>query len=127
MRLLLVPALLIAASGYNQEAVKWRADYESRLKAPDGWLSVVGLYWLHEGINKPEHVSGGVFRLHNGVVSWEPSLPSSGVRRTLKPDDPGPPDVVRIGSVSVTVIRRGGKLGVRVRDSNAPARLHFTG
>src|SRR5687767_15745814 len=31
---------------------EWRARRDQRLRAPDGWLSLAGLYWLEEGENR---------------------------------------------------------------------------
>src|SRR5437016_14279207 len=49
--LLFAPALSVAQTPYQGEIQRWRQDYESKLKAEDGWLAVAGLYWLKEGIN----------------------------------------------------------------------------
>src|SRR5258708_4218455 len=38
-------------SPYQQSVEKWRQSYEARLKADGGWLTVAGLFWLHEGEN----------------------------------------------------------------------------
>src|SRR4249919_2128220 len=40
-----------AESAYQQEIARWRVEREAKLKADDGWLTVVGLHWLHEGVN----------------------------------------------------------------------------
>src|SRR5438477_12537983 len=42
-------SLLAADANYAHEIDQWRAKREEGLRAPDGWLSVVGLHWLHEG------------------------------------------------------------------------------
>jgi uncharacterized protein (DUF1684 family) len=124
-------------ASWLRDLQKWRADYETEVKSPTGWLSVAGLFWLHEGVNAvgsdaqadvvlpagaPKRA--GVLRLQNGTVSYEPV---SGGRRVLKPDDPGPPDAVAIGDVSMTIINRGNKVGARLRDRHAAARRNFTG
>jgi uncharacterized protein (DUF1684 family) len=114
------------------ETAKWRAAYESSLKAADGWLSVAGLFWLHEGDNVlgsdaqsdvvlpaggPKRA--GVLHLGGGKVTFQ--------NRVLKSDISPHPDVVKIGDVSLTIIERGGKTGVRLRDPNAETRREFTG
>ncbi len=38
-------------TGYRGQIEKWRSDHEAELKAEDGWLTVVGLFWLKEGRN----------------------------------------------------------------------------
>lgn len=114
------PLILMAAGAllYTTETEKWRADREAALRTPDGWLSVAGLFWLHEGDNDVVP-HAGILRLHDGVVTY--------AGKTLKPDDPGPPDVVQAGSASFTIIKRGDRLGVRLRDPNANTRAHFSG
>lgn len=130
--LLLFAAMSLTAASFVDETAKWRADYEAALKAPDGWLSVAGLFWLHDGENivgadpqsdivlppgSPNRA--GILRFTAGEVVWG--------NRELKPDTSEHPDVVKIGAVSLTVIRRGGKTGVRLRDPNASTRRDFTG
>ncbi len=36
---------------HRDQVERWRADRIARLTGPDGWLSVVGLAWLREGVN----------------------------------------------------------------------------
>lgn len=134
--LLLAGAALAANTPYRDDIARWRADRESALRAPEGWLSVAGLFWLHEGDNvagadprsdivlppgssNPAAKRVGVFRLEKGTVTFN--------GRVLKPDDPGPPDMLHFGSVAVHVINRGGKLGIRMRDPEAKTRREFTG
>ncbi|MGA2712180.1 MAG: DUF1684 domain-containing protein [Bryobacteraceae bacterium] len=126
--------LLAATAGtpYADDAAKWRAGYETSLKAPDGWLSVAGLFWLHEGDNllgsDPQSdvvlpaggpKRAGVLHLSGGKVTFQ--------NRVLKSDATAHPDVVKIGDVSLTIVERGGKTGVRLRDPNAQTRREFTG
>lgn len=130
-------SLLAATAGtsyrsYVDETAKWRAEYETSLKAPDGWLSVAGLFWLHEGDNvlgaEPQSdvvlpagapKRAGVLHLDSGKVTFQNKL--------LKSDATAHPDVVKIGEVSLTIVGRGGKTGVRLRDPNAATRRDFTG
>ena len=52
--LILAAALAIAAetpASYRAEVDKYRQDRIADLTAPDGWLAVRGLFWLHEGEN----------------------------------------------------------------------------
>ena len=42
---------IFAASNYSSEIAAWHAKREASLKAEDGWLSLAGLFWLHEGAN----------------------------------------------------------------------------
>lgn len=74
------------------ETAKWRADYEASLKAPDGWLSVAGLYWLHTGDNvlgsDPQSdvvlppggpKRAGILRFNGGKVTWQNRLLKSDI------------------------------------------------
>lgn len=125
-------AMSLTAASLTDETAKWRADYEASLKAPDGWLSVAGLYWLHEGDNvvgsDPQSdvvlpaggpQRAGILHFAKGKAVWD--------NRPLQPDVTGHPDTVKIGDVSLTIIQRGGKTGVRLRDPNARTRREFTG
>jgi uncharacterized protein len=133
--LMFTAGTLLAATAepaYLDDTAKWRASYEASLKAPGGWLSVAGLYWLHEGDNvlgsdpqsdvvlpPGEPRQAGVLHFAGGKVTYQ--------NRQLKTDAAGHPDVVKFGDVSMTIIERGGKTGVRLRDPNAPTRREFTG
>jgi uncharacterized protein (DUF1684 family) len=45
----------------------------------------------------------------------------------LRADQPGPPDVLALNDLSMFVIKRGDRFGIRLRDKNAPARRDFKG
>jgi uncharacterized protein len=132
MRLALIIAAAFTLMAASDETAKWRADYEASLKAPNGWLSVAGLFWLHTGDNvvgsDPQSdvvlpasapKRAGVLKFADGKVTFD--------NRPLKSDAAGKPDVVKIGDVAMTIIERGGKTGVRLKDPNAQTRREFTG
>lgn len=132
---------------HRAEVERWRKDREARLRAEDGWLSVAGLFWLEEGENacgsrpgsrillpKGAPEKAGAFVRHGREVSVriEPGVPASlgGKPLTssvLRSDRSGGPDVVRMGSLSLSVIERGGEIGVRLKDNDSPARRDFKG
>ena len=72
---------LFAASAFETDIAAWRHAREAALKADGGWLTVAGLFWLHEGVNRfgkdaaseivlpdgPAHA--GAFELHGGKVT----------------------------------------------------------
>ena len=134
----LLLAALPALADLLSEERTFRAERETRLKAEEGWLSLVGLHWLEPGdtpfgsdpANRVVLTSRGVppragtFVLGaKGVELVEPS----GTRRALADDASGRPDVLTYGDARLFVIRRGDRYGIRVKDPNAPARLAFTG
>ncbi|HSD67424.1 MAG TPA: DUF1684 domain-containing protein [Vicinamibacteria bacterium] len=138
-----------ADEAYRAEVRKWRADREARLKADGGWLTVAGLFWLAEGPNPfgtdpsgrivlPEGsapAQAGVFDLEGGRVTVSLSPGATGriggqrVSRpaAMRPDTSGPPDVLEMGALSLNVIKRGARYGIRLKDRNSPARKAFTG
>jgi len=150
-------ALLVAAmvplaaadEAYRAEVRKWRADREARLKADGGWLTVAGLFWLKEGENRfgtdpagdivlpagSAPAKAGVFTLKGERVTVS-LLPGASGRLGGKPvvgaaalraDTSGASDVLEMGELSMNVIERGGRLGIRLKDRNNPARKSFTG
>jgi uncharacterized protein (DUF1684 family) len=119
---------------------KWRADRETRLRADDGWLTLVGLFWIEEGVSKigsdpeadvplpaslPKEL--GTITLSKGEAHFEPA-PGVALKSTVLHDDNKPNyEVLKLGSVSFYLIERGGRYGIRVKDTNSPARTNFAG
>lgn len=135
-------------AAHAREVEAWRAERETGLRNPEGWFSLVGLFWLKEGENRigsdpgntvilPEGkapaVAGTLVR-RGGAVRLEaaPGVPLQiGGRQVtaadLVSDDKGKPTEVRLGSLGFFLIQRGERLGVRVRDSASPALASFHG
>ena len=149
---LLAAGIALSAAGdeaYRAEVRKWRAGREARLKADGGWLTVAGLFWLEEGPNRfgtdpagdvvlPDGstpAKAGVFELKgdqvtvsllpgaSGRIAGQPVSGSS----AMQPDTSGSPDVLEMGTLSLSVIERGDRYGIRLKDKNAAARKGFTG
>jgi uncharacterized protein len=125
-----------ASDAYRAQIEEWRRQREAALKADGGWLTVTGLFWLHEGANSfgsassndivlpaDPALSDGAFVLSNGKVSFS----MGGQTRELQPDSSGKPDAVTIGSLTMFAIQRGGKFGIRLKDNNSRLRKEFTG
>lgn len=134
---------------YRIEIEQWRMRRVERLTVEDGWLTVVGLHWLSDGVNRfgsnPESeivldgpgvpsFAGTIELTENGSVvaraSADAGVTINGeplVEAALATDVDGQPDVLRSGRLSFYVIDRGGKLAVRVKDPDSEARQHFAG
>lgn len=133
-----------AASAARAEVDAWHAERLERLAAEDGSLTFVALDWLDEGTNAigrsaacrvryegfPEDVVGTIVR-EGDALRFEAApgvdvggAPEDGVLRT---DADGAPTVLTAGTCTFFVIDRGGRLGVRVKDSNAATRRDFAG
>ena len=132
-------ALLAASASefYRTQIEQWRKHREAALTADGGWLTVTGLFWLHEGSNTfgtgPAHdialppdpavKNGGAFNLHAGAVTFR----MDGQARELHADSNKPPDVVTLGNLTMFVIRRGDRFAIRLKDRNSHLRKEFTG
>jgi uncharacterized protein (DUF1684 family) len=133
----------IDSSAYAQELSQWQQKRWAELKGETGWLTLVGLFWLKEGENKfgsdganeiviPKLAArAGSFWLEKNVVRLDASQPGFTVdgkpikSLELKTDDDDKPTVVQFDSMSFQIIKRGEKLGLRVKDSQNADRLNF--
>ena len=127
-------------NAYEAEVQEWRAGRLERLLSPTGYLTQVGLFWLQDGsyavgsgpdnaIRLPasaaDHVGDIVVR--EGVVRM---IVADGVEVTyqefpvdeieLPADTSGDFVLLEHGSIAWSVIERGGRLAVRVRDVEHP-------
>jgi uncharacterized protein (DUF1684 family) len=136
------------ATTYEQDLEQWKAKRLASLKSEDGWLTLIGLFWLKEGENKfgsdgsndivlPEGKApafAGTLRLAGGHVTLE-AQPGSGITSKGQPvsklelvsDEDGSPTLLDLGSLSFHVVRRGDRMGLRVKDKENPARAGFKG
>ncbi len=152
---MLIPLAIFAAAlvpppdaAYRAGIEEWRRRREAALTADDGWLTVVGLFWLKHGANSvgadpssevtlpagsaPAKV--GVFDLHDGLISFQAApgvtVTVNGAAATsaaLKPDSSGSADIVRLDDLTMFVIERGGRYGIRLKDKKSPLRKAYTG
>ena len=157
---MLMTSLLLAASisgtqlvsasvddDYTRRIEAWREQRLERLKAPGGWLSLVGLDWLKPGTSRIGSASDNDIVIakapaHLGSVEWKgdnvtitlnegSGATIDGTTRTraeLLDDAHEQPTVIAFGSVNFYLIdRAGGKKGLRIKDSEATTRTGFLG
>jgi len=135
----------------------WHEQRLRRLQAEDGWLTLVDLAFLADGVwsmgrgdanrLRYEHATAdrvGAFVVHEDRVVFACDViadgPSSGhpvaevtadgrVVDTVElvADDKGTPTVLRNGPLMFTLVRRNGALALRVRDNASSTRTAFTG
>lgn len=141
-------ALAAAADDYTLSIQAWRKEREEKLKAKDGWLTVAGLFWLKEGENRvgsdpsfevalPEGRAPrrlGVFDFRAGKTTFRMATGAQVLLNgkpvmtaELKPDTPGPPDLLQTGDFTMFVIKRGERYGIRLRDLQSAMRREFSG
>lgn len=111
----------------------WRKAREERLRADGGWLTVAGLFWLHEGENTlgkdPSNrialpdgpARAGTLTLRDGKVT----AAVNGSVREIKPDSRG--DFLPVGRLKLFVIKRGDKYGIRLKDPESEYARNFHG
>jgi len=133
------------AATYRASVEKWRQEYESDLTSNHGWLTISGLFWLHDGENKfgsdpandivlPESApaEAGYFEFHAGktVAHIKPdvTVAMNGkpiVTAELRPDSRD--DRLVLGSLTLWVHASGDRYAIRLRDPNSALRRDFHG
>ncbi|HEY0513157.1 MAG TPA: DUF1684 domain-containing protein [Thermoanaerobaculia bacterium] len=138
-----------AAAAYHKEIETWRHERVAGLQKEDGWLTLVGLYWLKRGANRFGSDPGDPIILPKGkapavagtltlqgptvLLTAQPGVPVTADGKpvtpgtVLKTDADGKPTIVQLGSLSFYVIKRGDRLGVRIKDRESPLLAAFKG
>ncbi len=139
------------APAWKTDLLAWRAEQAKNLQAPTGWLTVIGLDWLKPGDNSfgsaksnalvikaPTAPTLGIIKLDGDALQLLP--PAGGYSKgllvdgaapakvqALAADTSGHPSKITEGSVTITIIHRGDRYGLRIKDSKAPTRTQFHG
>jgi uncharacterized protein (DUF1684 family) len=135
----------VASDAYKQEILQWRIDRLANLKAPSGYLNLVGLYWLENGttligaaadndIIFPKNAAPYVGKLQvntDGVVLA--AHPDADVRYEgipadsifISDDTTMNPVALTHGSLGWTIIKRDGRFALRLRDFEHPSLDNF--
>lgn len=130
---------------YERTLAAWRAERIAYLKSKDGYLNLVGLFWLQPGETRfgsaednelrfPPAAAPriGVLEVEHGRVTMtidagvDVRAAGEPVRRMVLSDDSadGPVPVIH-GSLAWTIIRRDDRLALRLRDYDHPAIEQF--
>jgi uncharacterized protein (DUF1684 family) len=114
---------------YQRTIELWRERRVQRLRASDGWLTLVDRILLGEGDNE---LPIGTITLRDGVAELRArpgvTLHEQPVaRRVLRSDEGGPSDTLLFAGRSYELFRRGPVFAVRVKDPRAPALAAFAG
>ena len=126
----------------------WKATRMESVAGPEGWTTLIGLVWLKEGTqsagaaptndavlpstraaafvgNFTRNGDAVRFDAAPGVAATVDGLPVRSV--VLESDRDSNPTRLVLGPLTLVVIARGDRLGLRIRDPDSPARLHFGG
>jgi uncharacterized protein (DUF1684 family) len=130
----------IDPAAHEAEVMEWREGRLARLLAPNGYLTQVGLFWIEDGtytvgsaadsdIRLPDTAAASVgslvvtgsevrMRVEEGVEVF--SAEQAVTEIVLPPDTSGETIMLSHGSIAWSLIERGGKLAIRVRDYEHP-------
>ncbi len=140
----------IATDSWQRDLQAWREKRAANLQKPEGWLSLIGLEWLKEGDNSVGSASDNKIQIakapaHLGVVHLEKSgamrlLPPAGgfpkdleldghpaQEQPLLADDSENSSKLSLGGLTLIVIHRDERYGLRIKDDEAPTRSGFHG
>ncbi|MGB8590661.1 MAG: DUF1684 domain-containing protein [Candidatus Acidiferrales bacterium] len=138
-------AVTAQEDAYRAGVEKWRQNYEASLKADNGWLTVSGLFWLHEGenhfgsdpLNDIVLTEGslppdaGYFDFHHGktIVHVNPGVAITMNGRPVQEAEirPDSPDQILFGDIALLVHQSGERYSIRLKDKNSNVRKNFAG
>ena len=141
--------MIQSSTTYHEMLQTWHDEREAALKAPGGWLTLAGLFWLEEGSNSFGSDPGndivfpagkapgfmGSFLLQNGRISVK-LLPDANVTSNgrsvthleLKHDmEQGGPTILEHGLLSWYLIKRGDLFAIRLKDLQSSYLAQFDG
>ena len=154
MRILTILTILMLAGGAQAAAPadwqakdqEWRDARIARLRASDGWLTLVGLHWIDASPRRfgaapdndivlpdgPAHA--GTFAASARGITVRPEAgavllagkPLEGPR-LLKADDQPEPDVLQVGRLKLLPLKRGIKWAIRAKDPESTVLRDFQG
>lgn len=142
-------ALTEDVSQYIADVQSWRKKREHELRAPDGWLALVGLFELSEGEqtigsddacdvvlpkSAPARLGTIGFADNRATLHIASDAPVlvDGARANetiarLTDNGEGTPTLITIGTVSFFVHKYGAHYGIRIKDSTSPTLQIFAG
>src|SRR5258706_13499203 len=140
----------VTPDSWQRHLLAWREKRAANLQTPEGWLSLIGLEWLKEGDNSVGSTADNKIQIakapaHLGVVRLEKGgalrllPPGSGFpkellvdshaaqEQALLSDDSPNRSKLSLGGLSIIVIHRDERYGLRIKDAQAPTRVGFHG
>ena len=140
---LLLTLVAQAPASYDDRLAQWRKARLADAAGPAGWTTVVALGWLRQGTTRLGSGEGadlrlpatapaflGTLRVEGTDVRFDAApgvaVTSNGSAVTSLPMVPGETRL-ETGTLTLTLLERAGRLGLRVRDRKSPGRLAFTG
>ena len=143
----LIATALAAPATPPADYVAWQKQRVENLTAEKGWLTLIGLHWLDVGkftlgsganqqirLNAGPEKLGTIERKATGELVFSANAPvlidgvAANSEVVLSTDKDGAkPTEVSFGTLSFLAIDRGGKIGLRVKNSASKTRTEFMG
>lgn len=151
MRALIFPllmALTLQPSAYRAEIQKFREHRAEEIAGPTGWAALVGLHWLTTGTEMvvgSDPISGvrltgpsapgrlatinvGADSVHFRISTYtDATFKGQAVTEFDMPTGVAADDGLKVGGMTIVLIRRDTRLALRVWDTKAPNRVTFKG
>jgi uncharacterized protein (DUF1684 family) len=136
---------MMTQKSYHQTIKDWQNERDESIRKENGWLSLVGLYWLKLGKNQfgsdakneiqlPARapVNVGYFEFNGKSASLRIN-PGQKVKvndkptdfAALQPDISENPSFITLQDIRLVVIQRGNRLGIRMWDNQREERRTF--
>ncbi|WP_421760065.1 DUF1684 domain-containing protein [Devosia sp.] len=125
------------STDYETSITEWHGKRFAHLTAGDGWLNVIGRFWLDDGSVTIGSAADNDLILpagpaHLGTVTQEPALvlfePADPAQASVSlVPNPASPPKFSFGSLRFEVTTMDGRNALRIRDIDAPERLNFPG
>lgn len=132
---------------YKNEVEEWHKKRIENLKNENGWLNLVGLFWLEDGENSfgsdeknkiifPENAPAEIGKIikKDSLIIFESNKSvnvfSDGKKvdkLEMKIDLSGKPTILELGNLKWFIIKRDEKYGIRLRDLNSDLIKNFNG
>lgn len=131
-------------AAYVKDFEKWKAELVDDLK--QNWIPLAGLFWLKPGENvfgsnsenpivlpSGPAKAGKFIRQGNTVtVEFDRGIEAKidgkvQTHATVQSDDSGHPNLIEFGTLTMRLIKRGDRLGIRVKDLNSAAVRNYKG
>lgn len=117
---------------HQEEIAVWQQRLQASLTDPNGWLSLVSLTWLEEGDNRCGTAENMAVKLPCGAPDWAATYQLKNGQVNCKMEEveglvstSADECDMQYSSFKWQLIERGGKYGIRVRDTLLPARIRL--
>jgi uncharacterized protein (DUF1684 family) len=141
-------------ANWSQDLAAWRTQRDAQIAGPDGWLTLIGMEWLKPGVNSIGAAADNTIKLrskapdHIGLLTviGKPQgprtvqllAPAGGFPADLKIDgnparegaltvEGARPSTISLHGLTMSILSRGGRYVLRIKDADSPARSTFKG